>query len=144
MSSILVRIKRLFEVNIVPHATPAGQSAPLDIGKELEQFMAENRPYLLNRYTIYQLSEDSGIDVSELGNYIYAQKKCSFGDFINRYRIQKCLELIKRIPPGKVSMSDLSIICGFPDEHTFSLSFKKVTGSTVSDYLHKLHLFGRP
>jgi hypothetical protein len=47
------------------------------------------------------------------------------------------------MPLGKISLFDLSIICGFTNQREFNNCFKKVVGVSVCDYLDEMYQ-GRP
>jgi AraC-like DNA-binding protein len=112
---------------------------PKDMKSVIGRFMQKKKPFLLNRYTIYQLSEDTGIAASELASYITLQNYQNFREFINEYRIIYCRELMENAPRIKASIFELSILCGFTSQREFSTSFKKVMQTTFSDYKKKIY-----
>jgi AraC-like DNA-binding protein len=107
---------------------------PTDIESIVDKFMQKKKPFLLSRYSIHQLSEDTGIAVPDLASYISVERSGSFREFINEYRIHYCQELMEKAPVIKASLFELSIICGFSSQREFSTSFKKVTQTTFSNY----------
>jgi transcriptional regulator GlxA family with amidase domain len=108
------------------------------IGRELHQFMLCHRPYLLHRYSMEQLSIDSKIPVWELSNFIFGKKGMSFRDYIDTYRIYHCKSFLRKLRPVKMSASDLSVICGFPNERAFSACFKKTVHASAGEYIREL------
>lgn len=101
--------------------------------------MVRNKPYLLSRYSLYQLSDETGIPLSELTTILDRRQSPSFRDFIDGYRIRYCIEVLKRIPLRTISLFDLSVICGFDDQQEFCAAFKKISRISVSEYVRKVY-----
>lgn len=58
----------------------------------------------------------------------------NFADLINRYRINKAVELIKSSVDDELSVDDVATMSGFASVSSFYRSFKKETGLTPGDY----------
>ena len=58
----------------------------------------------------------------------------NFADLINRYRINKAVELIKSSVDDELSADDVATMSGFASVSSFYRSFKKETGLTPGDY----------
>lgn len=121
---------------------PSTELHPSDIAQILDRYLTTRKRFLRNEYNIWHLSEDTGIPVNQISHLINEEKKMSFNDFIDRYRINYCLEFLQRAPIRELSMFDLSVICGFPNPAAFSRSFKKVTRSSPLKYIKNLRVGG--
>lgn len=56
----------------------------------------------------------------------------TFNEYVNRYRIQKALELLQQ---GNMSLNDVAYRCGFGDYKYFGLVFRKYVGHSPKEYL---------
>jgi AraC family transcriptional regulator len=63
---------------------------------------------------------------------------CSVGEFVRRARIEHACSMIR---DGCTSVSTLALETGFHDGSHFSRCFKRVTGSTPSEYIARLGTF---
>lgn len=63
---------------------------------------------------------------------INTQKKCSFSQFINSYRVEYAKRLIRSNPDAK--LSTLCIEAGFSNETSFFRTFKAMTGMTPNEW----------
>jgi YesN/AraC family two-component response regulator len=102
---------------------------------KLDTFMLQQKPYLREHYTLKDLSEDMEVPLHQLSAFLNKQVGMNFNDFLNRFRIKHCEELIRNEVPGKVNLKELAYKCGFHNRNTFSNAFKKFTGKTPSDYV---------
>lgn len=61
----------------------------------------------------------------------------TFNEYLNRFRIQKSIEYMKK---GTYCLTGISDICGFSDYKYFSTVFKKYTGYTPSQFTNMIVL----
>lgn len=61
----------------------------------------------------------------------------TFNEYLNRFRIQKSIEYMKK---GTYGLTGISDICGFSDYKYFSTVFKKYTGYTPSQFTNMIVL----
>ena len=59
----------------------------------------------------------------------------TFNEYLNRFRIQKSIEYMKK---GTYGLTEISDICGFSDYKYFSTVFKKYTGYTPSHFTNMI------
>lgn len=59
----------------------------------------------------------------------------TFNEYLNRFRIQKSIEYMKK---GTYGLTEISDICGFSDYKYFSTVFKKYTGYTPSQFTNMI------
>ena len=104
----------------------------------IDEYMRESKPFLHNRYSIFQLSEETGVPLPILMAIIHRQRHMDFNEFVDSYRIGYCKQLLDHVPLHTLDIFDLTIICGFTDEKQFCAAFKKVTHIQVSKYIRRL------
>lgn len=61
----------------------------------------------------------------------------TFNEYLNRFRIQKSIEYMKK---GTYGLTEISDICGFSDYKYFSTVFKKYTGYAPSQFTNMIVL----
>ncbi|MBL0737217.1 helix-turn-helix transcriptional regulator [Flavobacterium sp. GN10] len=100
----------------------------------LKQYMIEKEPFLDPSLTIQELSNQINIPVRDLSILINHQMDQHFFDFVNEYRIQKAMEILKN--PSKKDLTVLEILyeVGFNSKSSFNTSFKKYTNLTPTAY----------
>jgi AraC-like DNA-binding protein len=142
MNASFKRFRMLFAGKQQTDSTNPGDPDEISLLRsesELDEYMVRKKPFLIGRYSLYQLSDETGIPLSELTIILDRRHTPSFRDFIDSYRIAYCKDLLKRIPPRTVSLFDLSVICGFDDQQEFCAAFKKVSRISVTEYIRKVY-----
>jgi AraC-like DNA-binding protein len=104
----------------------------------LEEFMYQKRPFLQLRYSIKDLSRDLQMPSYQLSAFLNQRLRVNFNDYLNRFRIEYCEELIKNKGNSKLNLQALATKCGFHNRNTFTAAFKKFTGKTPSEYTKRL------
>lgn len=95
--------------------------------------------YVFNHYQEKILMQD----IVEAMNYseTFLNKKfkkhvgTTFIEYLNRYRLQKAIELLQK---GTAAVQDISWMCGIGDYKYFSTVFKKYIGCSPKDYLENI------
>lgn len=100
----------------------------------LKKYMTEKEPFLDPSLTIQELSNQIDIPVRDLSILINHHMDQHFFDFVNEYRIQKAMIILKN--PLKKDLTVLEILyeVGFNSKSSFNTSFKKYTNLTPTAY----------
>ncbi|MEZ0129594.1 helix-turn-helix domain-containing protein [Flavobacterium sp. LBUM151] len=100
----------------------------------LKQYMTEKEPYLDPSLTIQELSNQINVPVRDLSVLINHHMDQHFFDFVNEYRIQKAMHILK--DPLKSDLTILEILyeVGFNSKSSFNTSFKKYTNLTPTAF----------
>lgn len=96
--------------------------------------MEQEKPYLESKITLPQLAEQLDIHYNYLSQTINEQLNQNFYEFINSYRVE---EFKKRMTDGdaqKLTLLGHAYESGFSSKSSFNEVFKKMTGSTPSQY----------
>lgn len=104
----------------------------------LKQYMLEKEPFLDPSLTIQELSNQINMPVRDLSVLINHHINQHFFDFVNEYRIQKAMRILK--DPSKKDVTVLEILyeVGFNSKSSFNSSFKKYTNLTPTAYRNAL------
>lgn len=100
--------------------------------QQMEELMQLRRPFLQSGYSIQSLAVELGIPSYQVSSLINRKMGINFNDYLNRYRVQYCQELIRKGAAGNLNLKGLANNCGFHNRNTFTNAFKKFTGQTPS------------
>jgi AraC-like DNA-binding protein len=109
--------------------------------KKLHEFMFIRKPFLHQKYTLQQLSSDSGFPLYQLSLYLNRTLGMNFNSYINKMRIEFLLESYKHNKEkwNKFTLEAIAREIGFNNRTSFIQAFKKVTGSNPSVYFKNMH-----
>ena len=109
------------------------------VDKNIEMLIRENRYYLDKTLTVQKLATCLGTNRQYLSNYINQEKKTTFYDYINDFRLEEAKNLLECQEGGRpYSMEEISSLSGFNSYSTFLRAFAKKYGQTPSRYLKNL------
>lgn len=110
------------------------KSALISLEGNLEELVVKREWFLNPELNINMVSEKLGICTSYLSRYLNRHQKMSFTTYINQYRIEYALELMKRHMQG-YTMEYIAQNAGFNNRTTFYRAFKKEKGMAPTQYL---------
>lgn len=100
----------------------------------LKQYMTEKEPYLDPSLTIQELANQIDIPVRDLSVLINHEMDQHFFDFVNEYRIQKAMQILKDESKNQLTVLEILYEVGFNSKSSFNTSFKKYTNLTPTAY----------
>ncbi|MDR6919809.1 AraC family transcriptional regulator [Chryseobacterium sp. 2987] len=124
----------------IKEAIPKQKTNPLTVEEKnkeiqfLKDFMLEKEPYLDSSLTIQDLSEQVKIPVKDLSTLINLYMDKHFFDFVNEYRIEKAMQILKDPSQKELTVLEILYHVGFNSKSSFNTSFKKYTGKTPTDF----------
>ena len=101
---------------------------------KLKTYMTEEKPFLNPSFTIQEMAKTVQIPVRELSLLINHQLGQHFYDFVNAYRIEYAIDILKDGSKNKVTILEILYEAGFNSKSSFNTAFKKHTGHTPTDY----------
>lgn len=105
--------------------------------KQLQKVMNEDKVFLNPKLSIYQLSNTLGVSQKKLSLAINQYFKMNFRDFINKYRIEEVKSKLNDIDYNHMSILGIALECGFNSEASFYRIFKKNTGVSPKEFIHR-------
>ena len=108
----------------------------------VNKLLQEKKPFLQQRYSLKDLSEDTKIPLHQLSAYINQYCGKNFNDFINEYRVYHCREKILNHECRNKKLEAVAEESGFNNRNTFAIAFKKVTGINPSEFLKSVKANG--
>ncbi|MCC9073842.1 helix-turn-helix domain-containing protein [Flavobacterium sp. F-65] len=115
-------------------ATPTSEKVHSEELLKLKKYMVEEKPFLDPTITIQDISNEIQIPVRDLSLLINHKLEQHFYDFINAYRIEKAMNILKDATKSKVTVLEILYEVGFNSKSSFNTAFKKHTGSTPTEY----------
>ena len=100
----------------------------------LETYMENEKPFLNPSVTIQRISDDINIPVRDLSILINHKMGQHFFDFINAYRIEHAMMILKDSTKSNVTILEILYEVGFNSKSSFNTAFKKHTGNTPTEY----------
>ena len=109
-----------------------------EIKQQLKELMAERRLFLDENISLPQLADIINIHPNYLSQVINERFQKNFYDFINSYRIAEFQRIVSIEKNRKKTFYALALDCGFNSKASFNNSFKKLTGTTPSEFVKSL------
>ncbi|MFV8346489.1 helix-turn-helix domain-containing protein [Flavobacterium sp. ZB4P13] len=105
---------------------------------KLQQHMIKEKPFLNPSITIQDISVAIEIPVRDLSLLINHKLEQHFYDFVNTYRIENAMDILKDVTKSKVTILEILYDVGFNSKSSFNTAFKKHTGNTPTAYRKSL------
>ena len=97
-------------------------------------YMQTTKPYLKEGFTIPELAVDTNTTLHNLSYILNTHLNKSFPDFINEFRVNEAIQLLKSVKFENHTIESIGYECGFGSKTSFNKAFKKVTNLTPSEY----------
>ena len=105
--------------------------------EQLKKHMIEQEPFLEPTLTLQDLALQMNIHARELSILINQHIGQHFFDFINKYRIEKAIEIIEKSSIKEFTNQQILFDVGFNSKSSFNTAFKKHTGLTPTQFRNK-------
>ncbi|MCL9806830.1 helix-turn-helix transcriptional regulator [Flavobacterium amniphilum] len=128
----------LVNKTVIPTEKESSQTPkPAEIASQIElvkKYVSENEPFLEPSLTIQELANQVNIPVRDLSVLINHHINQHFFDFINEYRIQKAMQILKNPSKNKLTVLEILYEVGFNSKSSFNTAFKKYTNQTPTEF----------
>ena len=106
--------------------------------RHVDHMMDCIRNHYSSHLSLTDISEQCGMSCTYLNSKFKSFTGYTFNDYLNRYRMQKAVELLA---DPKLRIGDIGALVGINNVNTFLRQFKKYTGMTPREYrLRKLSM----
>lgn len=106
----------------------------LEIEQTLVDFLKSKKPYLNENLNIDELSDNLNVTPAYLSQVLNERLGVNFYTLINTYRIEEAKKLITSSEYSHFKLEAISYEVGFKSKSTFNAAFKKITGTTPSQF----------
>ncbi|MCL3781035.1 AraC family transcriptional regulator [Prolixibacteraceae bacterium JC049] len=110
------------------------------IRETLLNYMNEHQPYLEPQLRIKNLAEAMDIPSYHLSQVINEQFQQNFYEFINQYRVNYAMELMKNPSYQNFTLVAIGFEVGFNSKSAFYTAFRKITGKTPAKFQNEVVL----
>ncbi|GAA6151525.1 helix-turn-helix domain-containing protein [Pseudoteredinibacter isoporae] len=132
------KLERLLEPESAENTTPSQEETKTcDFHENSEQLMAymdSEKPFLKPSLTLEQLAKQMNWPQRNLSNTINRALDKNFFEFINEFRVNEATRQLRDGEISDKSITDIMLDSGFNSKATFNSYFKKITGTTPSQY----------
>lgn len=100
----------------------------------LDQLMEDKKPYLNRHLMKADLAEMLGVNNPEVARLLNEKIGMNFFEYVNYFRIREFIELAKKERAKHLTFFGIAQEAGFNSKTTFNKSFKKIMGTSPSEY----------
>lgn len=104
--------------------------------QRIEAYMQRERPYLNEDFTLGELAREMLTNKGMLSKTINSKSNHNFCQYVNSYRIQYAVSLMKE--DHRLKVLELSYMSGFHSVASFNMAFKLFMNDTPSEYMRTL------
>ena len=105
---------------------------------QLKNYMMEEKPFLNPALTIQDIAREINVPVRELSVLINHQLGQHFYDFVNTYRIEQAMKILKDPSKSKLTILEILYEVGFNSKSSFNTAFRKHIGKTPTEFRKSL------
>lgn len=105
-----------------------------DAQERLENYMVSYQPYLHPKLKISELAKELELSSHQLSYFINQRYEVNFFHFINKYRIEYAVELLKSSEAEQYTIEAIGKMSGFNSKSTFNQRFKEVVGMSPGKF----------
>jgi AraC-like DNA-binding protein len=109
----------------------------LDINQKADSCMKQFQPYLQPDFNLTQFSVLVHIPTHHLAYYFREEKKQSFIDYRNIWRVNHAKTLIKEGKASDLTLEAIGLLSGFSNRNTFFIAFKKAEGISPGAFVNQ-------
>ncbi len=105
-----------------------------DFAEKIDSVMRNQKPYLFPDLTLDMLAEKLTMSSKDLSMIINRHFDNNFYEFINNYRIEEAQVMLIDPAQKTKTITDIYLDVGFNSKSVFNTFFKKIVGTTPSEY----------
>jgi AraC-like DNA-binding protein len=128
------------EAEIVEESTVQVADEPLlkELKEKIMRIVEQDKIYEDPELTLPDLAKKLQTNVSVLSKTINQGFGMNFNDFINYYRVQAVIKMLKAGEQKKQTLLGIAFDCGFNSKATFNRAFKKVSSKSPKEFIEEL------
>ena len=85
----------------------------------------------MERLTLGELARSVGVHPVHVAREFHRRVGCTIGQRIRQLRIEQACQMLVQ---GDVSLAEIGLVVGFPDQSQFTRTFRNLVGVTPSEY----------
>lgn len=105
-----------------------------NLAVQLSSLMENDKLFLNNDLNLPAVAEKLGISIHETSFLINETTKDNFYNFINKYRVEEAKKLLASARMDELNILGIAFASGFNSKTTFNTTFKRIVGTSPSQY----------
>jgi len=105
-----------------------------EVCEKMKNLMEENKYYLNQNLTLHEFSKEIQISARTISSCVNQSLGLNFNEWINNYRVDSVLEIMKDPKNNHLSIEGIGIDSGFKSRSAMYTAFKKKTGQTPGNF----------
>ena len=97
---------------------------------QIKNALYYNDEILNPKYSLQDLSQKINLPIAKVSKIINQGMDTNFNNLINKYRVDKAIELLSNEENNYLTIEAISRQAGFNSTSSFNYNFKKITGKT--------------
>jgi len=106
-----------------------------DLYRRILDVMEKEKPWINEHFRLNDLVSMVYSNRQAVSNAVNRRAKTNFCRFVNGYRIEYAKELVRKDP--RLTVGDVSMMCGFHNDVSFSMAFQLVENMTPNEWIRK-------
>lgn len=106
-----------------------------DLYNRILEVMERDRPWVNEQFRLNDLVSMVYSNRQAVSNAVNRKSQMNFCRFVNSYRVEYAKELVRKDP--RLSVGDVSMMCGFHNDVSFSMAFQLVENMTPNEWIRK-------
>lgn len=107
--------------------------------RQIESYVKSQKIYQTKELSLAELAKALNIPKHHLSQVINEKMGCGFIEFLNRYRVEEAIEMLKSKSLEELSLMDVARRVGFNSRSTFYAAFKKQTNQTPGKFRRSIN-----
>ena len=113
------------------------ERTPSTLMERIDDAMLNDNMFLQPDLSLVTLCEKVGTNRTYASKAIKDAKGCNFSDYVNRFRLDYALEMMKNTPKDDIVIQNIAMQCGCGSIQTFYRYFKLFYNETPTQWLEK-------
>lgn len=105
----------------------------------VEEYLHDTEAYTNPNLTLRDVAKATGISSNNLSRAINSVLGKSFFNLVNEMRVEKSKSMLLQKKENGLTLETIAEKCGFNSRVTFNNAFKRVTGSTTTEWCRQSH-----
>ena len=110
---------------------------PSTLMEKIDYVMINENLFLKPELSLISLCERVGTNRTYASKAIKDAKGCNFSDYVNRFRLDYAVELMKNTPKDDIVIQNIALQCGCGSIQTFYRYFKLFYNETPTQWLER-------
>ncbi len=113
------------------------EPAPSSLMEKIDEAMTVDNLFLQSDLSLISLCERVGTNRTYASRAIKDAKGCNFSDYVNRFRLDYALKIMKNTPKDKIIVQNIAVQCGCGSIQTFYRYFKLFYNETPTQWIER-------